>query len=95
MSLEFDKEGQITRIGIENLIPYSLVLELAIRTGFCKRIRKLHPIIFLQMFVFSSSLHRHPTVAEIWRKFVDLTESTIAVNGSLKFLTQGGIKIPS
>ena len=60
------------------LRPYDRLFELAKSTGFCKRIKKLHPIIFLQLIIFSPCLHNHPTVAEIWRNHADLIGSDIA-----------------
>jgi len=63
---------------LDRFLSYAKLFELAKISGFCHRIRKLHPIIFLHLIIFSSCLHSHPTIAEIWRKHADLTESTIA-----------------
>ena len=78
MSLEIDKEGQILRFGLERILPYLRILELARSTGFCQRIRKLHPVMFLQMVTFAPCRHSHATVAEIWRTYKDLTGVEIA-----------------
>ncbi len=78
MSPISDKEDQILRFEFERFLSYEKLFELAKSTEFCKRIRKLHPIIFLQLIIFSPCLHGHPTIAEIWRKHADLTESDIA-----------------
>ena len=72
MSLEIDKEGQILRFELERILPYLRILELARSTGFCQRIRKLHPVMFLQMVTFAPCRHSHATVAEIWRTYRDL-----------------------
>ena len=78
MSLEIDKEGQILRFGLERILPYLRILELARSTGFCQRIRILHPVMFLQMVTFAPCRHSHATVAEIWRTYKDLTGVEIA-----------------
>jgi IS4 transposase len=78
MSLEFDKECQIVEKRVEEFFPYRRLNELARETGFCQRLRKIHPVIFLQVLIISSSLHKHPTVAEIWRRYTDLTDSDIS-----------------
>jgi len=78
MSLEIDKEGQILRFELERILPYLRILELARSTGFCQRIRKLHPVMFLQMVTFAPCRHSHATVAEIWRTYKDLTGVEIA-----------------
>lgn len=78
MSPISDKEGQILRFEVGRLLPYDQLFELAKSTGFCKRLKKLHPIIFLQLISFSSCIHNHPTVAEIWRNHADLTGSDIS-----------------
>ena len=78
MSIPSDNEGTIFRSELGRLLPYDRLLELARSTGFCQRIRKLHPVIFLQVLVFAPCLHRHATVAEIWRTYLDLTGSDIA-----------------
>ena len=57
MSPISDKEGQVLRFELERFLSYEKLFELAKITGFCKRIRKLHPIIFLQMIIFSPCLH--------------------------------------
>lgn len=94
MSLRFDKEGQIVEKRVEELFPYQRLHELARETGFCQRLRKIHPVIFLQVLIFSATLHKHPTVAEIWRRYTYLTDSDIAYSSfiarfedlSLKFM---------
>lgn len=78
MSLEIDKEGQIVEKRVEEFFPYHRLNDLARETGFCQKLRKLHPVIFLQVLIYSSSLHKHPTVAEIWRRYIDHNESDIA-----------------
>ena len=78
MSLEIDKEGQILRFELERILPYLRILELARSTGFCQRIRKLHPVMFLQMVTFAPCRHSHATVAEIWRTYLNLTGLEIA-----------------
>ena len=78
MSLEIDKEGQILRFGLERILPYLRILELARSTGFCQRIRILHPVMFLQMVTFAPCRHSHATVAEIWRTYLNLTGLEIA-----------------
>ena len=78
MSLEIDKEGQILRFELERILPYLRILELARSTGFCQRIRILHPVMFLQMVTFAPCRHSHATVAEIWRTYKDLTGVEIA-----------------
>lgn len=78
MSHQFDKEGQILRFGVERLLPYDRILAAARTTGFCHRIRKIHPVLFLQVVLFAPCLHSHATVAEIWRTYRSLTESDIA-----------------
>ena len=78
MSLETDKEGQILRFELERILPYLRILELARSTGFCQRIRILHPVMFLQMVTFAPCRHSHATVAEIWRTYKDLTGVEIA-----------------
>jgi len=92
MSPISDKEGQILRFELERLLSYEQLLELAKSTGFCKRIRKLHPIIFLQLIIFSPCLHSHPTVAEIWRKHANLTESTIAYSSYVDRLNDASLR---
>lgn len=66
------------RSELEDLLPYDRILELARSTGFCRRLRKLHPVIFLQVLVFAPCLHSHATVAEIWRTYLNLTGLAIA-----------------
>jgi len=78
MSSQFDKNGQILRFELERILPYLRILELARSTGFCQRIRKLHPVMFLQMVTFAPCRHSHATVAEIWRTYKDLTGVEIA-----------------
>ena len=92
MSPISDKEGQILRFELERLLSYEQLLELAKSTGFCKRIRKLHPIIFLQLIIFSPCLHSHPTVAEIWRNHANLTESTIAYSSYVDRLNDASLR---
>jgi len=78
MSLRFDNKGQIFRFGLESLLPYGQILESARSAGFCQRIRKIHPVIFLQVFLFAPCRHSHATVAEIWRTYQNLTGVNIA-----------------
>jgi len=78
MSLKFGKEGQTIRFELERILPYTRIFELAKSTGFCKRVRKIHPVIFLQLLLFAPCVHSHATVAEIWRTYQNLTESDIA-----------------
>lgn len=63
---------------VEGLFPYRRLNKLAGETGFCQRLRKIHAVIFLHVLIISSFLHKHPTVAEIWRRYTDLTESEIS-----------------
>ena len=92
MSHISDKEGRILRFELERFLSYEKLFELAKRTGFCKRIRKLHPIIFLQLIVFSPGFHNHPTVAEIWRKHANLTKSTIAYSSYVDRLNDASLR---
>ena len=78
MSLRIDKEGQILEKALERFLSYDRLIELSRSTGFIERLRKIHPVIFLHFFLFTACLHKHPTVAEIWRTYVDLTESDIS-----------------
>jgi len=59
-------------------LPYRRLNELEAETGFCQKLRKSHAVIFLQVLIISSSLHKYPTLAEIWRRYTDLTESDIS-----------------
>lgn len=92
MSLNFDNEGQIIGFGFWKILPYDLIFELAKSTGFCKRIRKVHPVFFLHLFIFSPSLHRHPTVAEIWRNHGNLTGSNIAYSSFVARLNEVSLR---
>jgi len=92
MSPNFDNEGQILRFELERLLPYEKLFELAKITGFCKRIRKLHPIIFMQLIIFSPCFHSHSTVAEIWRNHANLTESTIAYSSYVDRLNDTSLR---
>jgi len=78
MSSQFDKNGQTLRFELERILPYLRILELARSTGFCQRIRKLHPVMFLQVLTFAPCRHSHATVAEIWRTYLNLTGLEIA-----------------
>lgn len=60
------------------MVPYRRLIERARETGFCQRLRKNHAVIFLQVLVLPSPLHKHPTVAEIWRRYSDITDSEIS-----------------
>jgi len=77
MSILSGTEETILRSELGQLLP-DRIIEITRNTGFCQRIRKSHPVIFLQVFVFAPCLHRHATVAEIWRTYPDLTGSDIA-----------------
>ena len=60
------------RFEVVRFLRYDRILDLARSTGFCQRLRNLHPVMFLQVLTFAPCRHSHATVAEIWRTYRDL-----------------------
>ncbi len=48
------------------------------KTGLCQRIRKINPVIFLQVLLFAPCIHPHATIAENWWTYRRLTQLDIA-----------------
>lgn len=92
MSSEFDKEGRILRFELERFLSYARIFELAQSTKFCQRLRKIHPAIFLQVFLFSSCVHRHATVAEIHRTYEAHTKSDVTYSSFIERLNESSVR---
>ncbi len=60
------------RFEVVRFLRYDRILDLARSTGFCQRLRNLHPVMFLQVLTFAPCQQSHATVAEIWRTYRDL-----------------------
>ncbi len=70
------------RFELERFLSYGRIFELAQSTKFCQRLRKIHPVIFLQVFLFSSCVHRHATVAEIHRAYEAHTQANVTYSST-------------
>jgi len=91
MSSEFNKEGQILRIGLEKILPENRIFELARETEFCQRVRKIHPVTFLQVLLFSTCNHRHVTVAEIHRNYKAHTRADVTYSSFIGRLNESAV----
>ncbi len=89
MSHRFGNEGQILCCFLERHLSYDRTLESARSTGFCHRIRKIHPVSFMQVFLFAPCLHSHATMAEIWRTYQDCTGINVTYSSFTERLRLG------
>ncbi|NLA39730.1 MAG: IS4 family transposase [Methanomicrobiales archaeon] len=77
---------------MERFLPYNRICELALITGFCQRLRKIHPVIFLQVFLFTSCVHRHATIAEIHRVYQAHTKSDVTYSSFVGRLNKSSVR---
>ncbi len=80
------------RFELERFLSYDRIFELAQSTKFCQRLRKIHPVIFLQVFLFSSCVHRHATVAEIHRAYEAHTQANVTYSSFIERLNESSVR---
>ena len=69
----YDPKGLIIENGGEFILPYDESMELAKQAGFCKRLRVIHPVIFVLTLLTHRSAHSVPTIRELWQNYVKIS----------------------
>lgn len=67
-----DHEGLEIGKGGEFFLPYDEVFDQARETEFCKRLRSLHPVLFILTLLTHRSVHNKPTISDLWRSYVQM-----------------------
>jgi IS4 transposase len=58
--------------GGEIILPYDEVYDQARQTGFSKRLRKLHPVLFILTLLTHRSAHTRPTIRDLWHAYMKM-----------------------